>query len=132
MHRYEVMFIIRPDVPDEEIEKLVSQMEGYVTAAGGKIEKTEKMGRRKMAYRIQRQRDGFYVLLVFSGEPGSVIELERRLRVTDTVLKFLTIRTDEEQKRAAKLAQIREKKAAKRKAAPAHSASPAAEANQQA
>lgn len=132
MHRYEVMFIIRPDVQDEEIEKLVSQMEGYVTAAGGKIEKTEKMGRRKMAYRIQRQRDGFYVLLVFSGEPGSVIELERRLRVTDTVLKFLTIRTDEEQKRAAKLAQIREKKAAKRKAAPAHAASPAAEATQQA
>lgn len=132
MHRYEVMFIIRPDVPDEEIEKLVSQMEGYVTAAGGKIEKTEKMGRRKMAYRIQRQRDGFYILLVFSGEPGSVIELERRLRVTDTVLKFLTIRTDEEQKRAAKLAQIREKKAAKRKAAPAHSAPPAAEASQQA
>lgn len=132
MHRYEVMFIIRPDVPDEEIEKLVSQMEGYVTAAGGKIEKTEKMGRRKMAYRIQRQRDGFYVLLVFSGEPGSVIELERRLRVTDTVLKFLTIRTDEEQKRAAKLAQIREKKAAKRKAAPAHAVPPTAEASQQA
>ncbi|HEX5483944.1 MAG TPA: 30S ribosomal protein S6 [Terriglobia bacterium] len=132
MHRYEVMFIIRPDLPEEEIEKLVSQMEGYVAAAGGKIEKTEKMGRRKLAYRISRQRDGFYVLLILEGVPGTVVELERRLRVTDTVLKFITIRTDEEQKRGAKLAQIREKKAARRKAGPAHSPAPAAEASQQA
>lgn len=114
MHKYEVMFIIRPDTAEDEVEKIVSQMEGFVTGAGGKMEKIEKMGRRRLAYRIERQREGFYVLFVLEGPPSTVNELERRMRVTDSVMKFLTVRVDLEHKRAAKLAQIRAEKQAKR------------------
>ena len=114
MHKYEVMFIIRPDTAEDEVEKIVSQMEGFVTGAGGKMVKVEKLGRRKMAYRIQRQREGFYVLFVLEGPPSTVNELERRMRVTDSVIKFLTVRVDQEEKRAAKDAKIRAEKQAKR------------------
>lgn len=114
MHKYEVMFIIRPDTPEEEVEKLVGLMEGFVTGAGGKMEKIEKLGRRRLAYRVERQREGFYVLFVFEGVHATVNELERRMRVTDAVIKFLTVRIDEEQKRAAKLAKARAEKQAKR------------------
>ncbi|MGH9344154.1 MAG: 30S ribosomal protein S6 [Terriglobia bacterium] len=127
MHKYEVMFIIRPDTPEDEMEKLISQMEGFVTGAGGKMEKTEKLGRRRLAYRVERQREGFYVLFVFEGLQGTVNELERRMRVTDAVIKFLTVRIDEEQKRAAKLAKARAEKQAKRpKASPPPPPAPAA------
>ncbi|MGH9377730.1 MAG: 30S ribosomal protein S6 [Terriglobia bacterium] len=119
MHKYEVMFIIRPDTPEDEVDKVVSQMEGFVTGAGGKMEKIEKLGRRRLAYRIERQREGFYVLFVLEGLPAAVNELERRMKVTDAVLKFITVRIDEEQKRAAKLAKARAAKQAKRpKASP--------------
>lgn len=125
MHKYEVMFIIRPDTPEDEVAKIVTQMEGFVTAAGGKVEKTEKLGRRRLAYRILRQREGFYILFVLEGPPASVHELERRLKVTDTVIKFLTVRVDEEHKRAEKLAAARSRKQAKKpKAAEAAPAQP--------
>lgn len=114
MHTYEVIFIIRPDAPEEEVTKVVSQMEGYVTGAGGTVVKTEKLGRRKLAYRIQRHREGFYLLFELEGSPNTVHELERRLKVADAVIKFLTVRVDEERKRAAKLAALRAKKQAKR------------------
>lgn len=125
MHKYEVMFIIRPDTAEEEMDKVVSQMEGHVTAAGGKMEKVEKIGRRRLAYRVHRHREGFYVRFVFESEPPAVNELERRMRVADAVIKFLTVRVDEEQKRAAKQAELRAKKEAKRpKPAPASEPAP--------
>ncbi|MGH9448120.1 MAG: 30S ribosomal protein S6 [Terriglobia bacterium] len=132
MHKYEVMFIIRTDTPEEEIEKVISQMENFAVGAGAKMEKVEKLGRRRLAYRINRYREGYYVLFIFEGEPRSVTELEHRMKVTDSVIKFLTVRVDLEQKRAAKLRQFRAKKAPKpkRAAAPAHSAAPSAEAPQ--
>lgn len=126
MHKYEVMFIIRPDTPEDEAAKIITQMEGFVSGAGGSIEKVEKMGRRRLAYRIQRQREGFYVLFVLEGPPSTVHELERRMKVTDAVMKFLTVRVDEEHKRAEKLAAIRTKKLAKRQK-PGHAAAPAAQ-----
>ncbi len=118
MHRYEMMFIIRPDLADDEIEKLVTQMEGYATAAGGKVEKSEKMGRRRLAYRVEKYKEGFYVLFSLEGEPGVVAELERRMRVADSVMKFLTIRIDAQQKRGAKLAAIRAQKETRRRKQP--------------
>ena len=124
MHKYEVMFIIRTDTAEDEVEKIVKQMEGFVAAAGGKVEKAEKLGRRKLAYRVERQREGFYVLFVIEGLPATVTELERRMRVTDAVIKFLTVRVDEEQKRAAKMSKIRAAQQAKR---PKPSAPPAAQ-----
>jgi small subunit ribosomal protein S6 len=129
MHKYEVMFILRTDVPEEENEKIISQMEGFAVGAGGKVEKIEKLGRRRMAYRVGRFREGFYVLFTIEAEPQAVTELERRMKVMDSVVKFLTVRVDVEQKRTAKRAQVRLKKAGKRKG-PAHTASQSAEATQ--
>jgi small subunit ribosomal protein S6 len=133
MRKYEIIFIVRPDVTEEEMEKLVTQMEGVVTGSGGKLEKVERMGRRRLAYHVGRHREGFYVLFVLEGAGEMVKEFERRLRVTDTVIKFLTVRTDEELKRGEKLKAIRAKQQARRPrpkpAGPAAApAQPAAEA----
>lgn len=127
MRKYEIIFIVRPDVEEEDLNKLITQMEGVVAGAGGKIEKTEKMGRRRLAYRVGRHQEGSYVLFVFEGTGDTVKELERRLGVTDTIVKFLAVRIDEEQKRAEKLKAQRAKREAKRpKPKPAAPAGPAA------
>jgi small subunit ribosomal protein S6 len=126
MRKYEVIFIVRPDLPDEEVEKLIAHMATFATEAGGKIEKVEKLGRRRLAYRIERQREGFYVLFVLEGSGGTVKELERRLKVTDTVIKFMTVRVDEELKSTAKMKAIRDKRAARRPASKPAGPPPAA------
>lgn len=95
MAKYELMFIARIDVPEEEIDKLTAQMDTVVSGAGGKTEKIDKMGRRRLAYRVKKQREGFYVLFTFEGNGDTVREFERRLKVTDAVIKFLTVRIDE-------------------------------------
>ena len=114
MRKYEIIFIIRPDATEEDIAKLIAQFEGVVTGEGGKIERVEKMGRRRLAYRVKRHREGFYVLFVLEGSGDTVRELERRFKVTDTIIKFLTVRTDEELKRTERLKAIRAKQEARR------------------
>jgi small subunit ribosomal protein S6 len=127
MRKYEILFVVRPDVSDEDVTKLVAQMEGVVAGAGGKIEKVEKLGRRRLAYRIARQREGFYVLFVVEGSGDTVKEFERRLKVIDTVIKYLTVRVDEELERAEKFKALRAKQEARRpRSKPA--AAPAAQA----
>jgi small subunit ribosomal protein S6 len=113
MHKYELIFIVRPDATEEEVEKLISQMEGVVGHAGGKMEKVDRLGRRKLAYRVERQREGHYVLFVLEGLGETIHELERRLRVTDAVIKYMTVRVDEDLKRAAKAREQRAKRQAK-------------------
>jgi small subunit ribosomal protein S6 len=100
---YEVMFIVRPDVVDEELDKLVAGFEGTVTTGGGVIKNSEKLGRRKLAYTVRKFNDGNYVLLTIEANGAVVAELERRLRVTEPVIKFITVRMDEEEKRLAKI-----------------------------
>jgi small subunit ribosomal protein S6 len=100
---YEVMFIVRPDVVDEELDKLVAGFEGTVTTGGGVIKQTEKLGRRKLAYTVRKFNDGNYILLTIEANGAVVAELERRLRVTEPVIKFITVRMDEEEKRLAKI-----------------------------
>jgi small subunit ribosomal protein S6 len=129
MRKYEIIFIVRPDVTDEDVAKLITQMEGVVTGAGGTVEKVEKMGRRRLAYRVARQREGIYVLFLVNGTGDTVKEFERRLKVSDAVIKFLSIRVDEDLDRLAKLKELRAKREARRprKPAPAPAASPAPE-----
>src|ERR1700735_4567480 len=100
---YEVMFIVRPDVVDEELDKLVAGFESTVTGGGGAIKNSEKLGRRKLAYTVRKFNDGNYVLLTIEANGTVVAELERRLRVTEPVIKFITVRMDEEEKRLAKI-----------------------------
>ncbi|HTK94547.1 MAG TPA: 30S ribosomal protein S6 [Terriglobales bacterium] len=120
---YEVMFIVRPDVVDEDVDKLVAGFEATVTGSGGKVEKIDRLGKRRLAYMIARFLDGNYVLLTVSGSGEMVHELERRLRVSEPVMKFLTVRIDEEQKRLDKVKKIR---ASRVKRTPAPMAAPAA------
>ncbi len=114
MAKYETVFIVRPDTTDENLDQLIAQMETAVTGAGGKPEQTSKMGRRRLAYRVHRQREGFYILLSLEGSGNTVRELERRLKVNDQVIKYMTVRLDEQIKRAEKLRAEWAKRDAKR------------------
>ena len=119
MRIYEELFIVRPDATDEEVDPFVDHLRGVITQGGGTLDKTEKWGVRKLAYRILKYNEGQYILLQFSAKPETVKELERRLRVADLVLKFLTVRIDEKLKRIEKRRKAREKRAARKPPAPA-------------
>jgi small subunit ribosomal protein S6 len=129
---YELMFIVRPDMTDEDLDKLISMLQSVVPASGGTVKTVEKMGKRRLAYTVRRFHDGIYVLMVVEGGGPAIHELERRLRVTEPVIKFLTVRVDEEQKRLAKIKALRDakKKVSAQPAASAEqpAAAPAAEA----
>jgi small subunit ribosomal protein S6 len=125
MRNYEIIFIVRPDVSEEDVDKLIAQMEGVVASSGGKLEKVEKLGRRRLAYRVQKQREGIYVLFQLQGSGDTVKEFERRLKVIDTVIKYLTVRIDEDLERAAKFKALRTKQESKkRRSKPAVTPSP--------
>src|ERR1700675_1328746 len=119
MRIYEELFIVRPDAPEEEIDQLIEQLTTHIAGEGGNVDKSEKWGVRKLAYRVQKRNKGFYVLLQFNAKPETVRELERRLRVSDLVLKFLTVRIDEKMKKIEKRKKDREKRAARKPAPPA-------------
>jgi small subunit ribosomal protein S6 len=125
---YDLVFIVRPATPEEEIKKVLTVIEHTVAEKGGKIEKTEQWGTRKLAYRVAKHREGIYVHQEIRTNHGELIaELERRLRVQDTVIKYQTVRLDEDLKRQKKLSQKREKRAARRPRrtpAPAPAAAP--------
>ena len=123
---YELMFIVRPDMLDDDLDKLVSMLESAVTTAGGAVKSVERMGKRRLAYAVRRFHDGIYILLTVEGGGAVVHELERRLRVTEPVIKFLTVRIDEEQKRLDKIKQLRESRKKVSSTAPAVEAAPAA------
>ena|SRR5579871_2266612 len=114
MRNYEIMFIVNPNTPEEEVDKINSQIEGVITSGGGQVQKIEKMGRRKLAYEIDKHREGQYVLFVTAANGDIVREVERRLRVMDTIIKYITVRTDDEVRRLDKMKAFRQKRAAKR------------------
>jgi small subunit ribosomal protein S6 len=117
---YDLIFICRPDTPEAEIDKLIATLEHAVAERGAKVEKLEKWGTRKLAYRVSKLREGFYVYLALRSTQGELIrELERRLKVTDAVIKYLTVRLDEDIKRQQKLGRRRERRAARRPRKPA-------------
>jgi small subunit ribosomal protein S6 len=101
------MFILRPDMAEEDADKLISGFTATVTNGGGAVKSVEKLGRRKLAYMVRKFNDGNYVLLTIEASGPVVLELERRLRVTEPVIKFITVRTDEEEKRLAKVKALR-------------------------
>ena len=119
---YELMFIVRPDMQEEDQDKLISTLESAVTSSGGTVKNVERMGKRRLAYMVRKFYEGLYILLTLEGSGGLVHELERRLRVTEPVIKFITVRVDEEQKRLDKIKKIRE---ARRKPAPEPAPEPA-------
>jgi small subunit ribosomal protein S6 len=111
---YEELFIVKPDAPEEEVNAFVEQIRGVITNAGGTVDKVDNWGKRRLAYRIDKYREGNYVLFQFSAGAQLVKELERRLRVADIVIKFLTVRIDQTLKRLDKRKKDREKRAARK------------------
>jgi small subunit ribosomal protein S6 len=109
---YEVMFIVRPDIAEDEMDKLVSNLESQVSAAGGTVKNVERMGKRRLAYMVRRFQEGTYILFTVEGGGDAIHEMERRLRVTEPVIKFLTVRVDKEQARLAKVKERRKRPAA--------------------
>lgn len=113
--QYDLIFICRPDTPEADVDKVIATLEHAATEKGGKIETVNKWGRRRMAYRVHKLREGYYVYMVVKSTHGEVVkELERRLKVADAVIKYLTVRVDEELKRQQKFQRAREKRAARR------------------
>jgi small subunit ribosomal protein S6 len=123
MRIYEELYIVRPDATEEEIDALNGQLEGVIKQGGGSVDKIDKWGIRRLAYRVAKRSEGYYVLVQFRCEAPTVKEVERRLRVTDSVIKYLTVRIDEKLKWLEKRKKAREKRAARR---PAPVAAPAA------
>ncbi|HEY4902640.1 MAG TPA: 30S ribosomal protein S6 [Candidatus Sulfotelmatobacter sp.] len=121
---YELMFIVRPDMAEEDLDKLIATLEAAVPASGGAVKGVDKMGKRRLAYTVRKFHEGMYVLMTVEGGGAMVHELERRLRVTEPVIKFITVRTDEEQKRLDKVKALRDakKKVSAQPAAPAPAA----------
>jgi small subunit ribosomal protein S6 len=126
MRIYEELFVVRPDATDEEVDPFIEQLKNVITHAGGTLEKTDKWGVRKLAYRVLKYNEGQYILLQFNAQPETVKEIERRMRVSDFVLKFITVRIDEKLKRIEKRKKARDKRAARK---PAAAPSPAAVAS---
>jgi small subunit ribosomal protein S6 len=122
---YELMFILRPDLADEESDKLIGGLQAAATQAGMTVRNVERMGRRRLAYRIGSFRDGNYTLFQLESAPEAIHELERRLRVTEPVLKFLTVRTTESERRLSKARHRREKRMKRRPPAPVAVIAPA-------
>jgi small subunit ribosomal protein S6 len=111
MRIYEELFIVKPDSSEEEIDQFIKQMKTIVTTSAGTVDKVDKWGKRKLAYRVDKYKEGAYVLFQFTAEPETVKEFERRLRVSDLVIKFLTVRIDQTLKRLDKRKKDREKRA---------------------
>jgi small subunit ribosomal protein S6 len=114
MRIYEELFIVKPDAPEEEVDAFVETLRTQLTNSGATVDKAEKWGKRRLAYRVDKYREGSYVLLQFTANAETVKELERRLRVSDVVIKFLTVRIDQTLKRLEKRKKDRDKRAAKR------------------
>ena len=126
---YDLVFIVRPATPEEDIKKLLAYLEQACNEKGAKIEKTEHWGTRKLAYKVMKHREGIYLYQQVRTTHGELVhELERRLGVQDSVIKYQTVRLDEDLKRQKKLVHKREQRAARR---PRRTAPPQAPASEQ-
>jgi len=115
MRRYETIFIASPTLTDEQSDELVKQFEGIIAEQGGELLKTDKWGRKKLAYEVQKFSEGYYTLFEMNAGPDLIAELERRFRNNDAVIKYLSVRMDVAEKAAGRTKQRIEREA-KRKA----------------
>ena len=111
---YEVMYIIDPDTPGDRIEKLNTAVGSLIEKEGGTIIRFDDGGRRTMAYPIKKKTEGYYMLYEIEGSGQEILELERRMRVNDMIIRYITVRVDEDRKKADKMKEKREKRAATR------------------
>jgi small subunit ribosomal protein S6 len=115
MRRYETIFIASPVLTEEQVDELVRNFEGIIAEQGGELLKTDKWGRKKLAYEVQKFSEGYYTLFEMNAGSNLIAELERRFRNNDSVIKFLSVRMDEQAK-AADRQKARYEREGKRKA----------------
>lgn len=95
MRQYEVMYVLNPALEEERLKSLVERFQGIVTENGGEVTGLQEMGKRRLAYEIKKFRDGFYVLMNFKSNSEVVSEMERIMRITDDVIRYLFVKEDE-------------------------------------
>lgn len=113
MRNYEVVFIAAPTLTSEELDAFINHTKTVIDGKNGKIVKVDNWGRKSLAYKINKFREGYYVVLSIEAEGGAIAELERRFRVTDFIVRFISVRTDENIKRSEKIKAARRRKAPK-------------------
>ncbi|MGB7209412.1 MAG: 30S ribosomal protein S6 [Pyrinomonadaceae bacterium] len=111
---YEVMYIVDPETAADKIVELNETIGKLIEKEGGTIVRMDDIGMRTLAYPIKKRKDGYYVLFEVDGTGQEIMELERRMRVNDAIIRFVTVRVDEDRKKALKMAAKREKRAAQR------------------
>jgi small subunit ribosomal protein S6 len=94
MRRYELMLVVRPDTPDEQVQALLDRVTRQIAAAGGQIVKQSPWGRRRLAYAIGQYREGSYFLILFDAPSNAVLEMERSLNITEEVMRHLVTRVE--------------------------------------
>src|SRR5207253_5839984 len=115
--QYELVYIVSPDTSEQAIAELHTQVEQIVQRFNGTLDKTENWGRRKLAYEIGKAREGTYVVETITGSGEMVKEIDRRLRVTDTIIRHLTVRVDADLRVADRLRTERKDTQARRRTA---------------
>jgi small subunit ribosomal protein S6 len=113
VRNYEVVFVAAPTLTNEELDGFISHIKTVVESKNGKIVKIDNWGKKSLAYKIKRFREGYYVVLSIEGDGGTIAEVERRFRVTDYIIRFISVRIDEDLKRSEKIKAARRKKAPK-------------------
>lgn len=115
--KYELVYVMRPETTEAEAAELQKQVEAVITRVGGTLDKTEVWGRRKLAYDIGKHKEGFYVLHVITGTGELMKEIDRRLRVTEGLLRHLIVRVDESERKADRAKTIRTEDSRRRRIA---------------
>ena len=126
MRNYEVVFVAAPTLASEELDSFIEHIQTVVESKNGKVVKIDNWGKKSLAYKIKRFREGYYVVLTIEGDGSAITELERRFRVTDYIIRYISVRIDEAVKRSDKLKAARQKKAPP-PAPPAPPAAPSSE-----
>lgn len=94
MNKYESVIIIEPNVDEEEIDNIIQKVKDIIEE-NGSVTKVEKMGMKKLAYEIRKNKEGYYIVIYFEADPSIISEIERYYRITENIIKFLTVRRDD-------------------------------------
>lgn len=95
MRKYELLYVLRPDLTDEEVQGNREKFNALITNNGGEIVKVDEMGKRRLAYEIQDLKEGVYTVVNFTGTNDTVNELDRVIKITEDVIRFLIVKEDE-------------------------------------
>ncbi len=95
MNKYESVIIIRPNLDEEEIDNIIQKVKDIIEE-NGSVTKIDNMGMKKLAYEIRKNKEGYYIVIYFEADPSIILELERYYRITENIIKFLTVRKDDE------------------------------------